>query len=204
MKIDPAPLQALLLAGGHSRRMGKDKSALLYQGQTQLARTIVLLQELDIPSHLSLRAGQPLPPEARAAEIKPIHDMDQFMDVGPLGGILSAFASHPGHAFLILACDLPFLDAKTLEHLIQNRKPEKLATSFRSHHDGLPEPLCAIWEPHGEKFLQQKLAEDMRCPRKILIKSETHLLDLPNQEALDNINTPEDYMDALARMGEQN
>jgi molybdopterin-guanine dinucleotide biosynthesis protein A len=204
MKIDTAPLQALLLAGGHSRRMGKDKSALLYQGQTQLARTIALLQNLSIPSCLSLRAGQPLPPEAEAAEVEPIHDKNQFKDIGPLGGILSAFAGRPGYAFLILACDLPFLDTKTLEHLIQNRRPEKLATSFRSHHDGLPEPLCAIWEPHGEKFLQQKREEDMRCPRKILIQGETHLLDLPNQEALDNINTPEDYMDALARMDEQN
>ncbi|MBT3469866.1 MAG: NTP transferase domain-containing protein [Opitutae bacterium] len=200
MKIDTAPLHALLLAGGHSRRMGKEKSKLLYQGQTQFSRIVVILRELGIPSHLSIRAGQTLPAEAMAAEINPIHDRDSFKDIGPLGGILSALASHPGHAFLVIACDLPFLEIKTLEQLIQDRKPEKLATAFRSHHDRLPEPLCAIWEPHGAKLLQQKLDAGIRCPRKILIQSEIQLLELTNKEALDNINTPEEYRDALARM----
>ena len=200
MKIDTAPLHALLLAGGHSRRMGKEKSKLLYQGQTQFSRIVVILRELGIPSHLSIRAGQTLPAEAMAAEINPIHDRDSFKDIGPLGGILSALASHPGHAFLVIACDLPFLEIKTLEQLIQDRKPEKLATAFRSHHDRLPEPLCAIWEPHGTKLLQQKLDAGIRCPRKILIQSEIQLLELTNKEALDNINTPEEYRDALARM----
>ena len=213
MKIDTAPLHALLLAGGHSRRMGKEKSKLLYQGQTQFSRIVVILRELGIPSHLSIRAGQTLPAEANlstsplsppaeamAAEINPIHDRDSFKDIGPLGGILSALASHPGHAFLVIACDLPFLEIKTLEQLIQDRKPEKLATAFRSHHDRLPEPLCAIWEPHGAKLLQQKLDAGIRCPRKILIQSEIQLLELTNKEALDNINTPEEYRDALARM----
>ncbi|MBT6957918.1 MAG: NTP transferase domain-containing protein [Opitutae bacterium] len=200
MKIDTAPLHALLLAGGHSRRMGKEKSKLLYQGQTQFSRIVVILRELGIPSHLSIRAGQTLPAEAMAAEINPIHDRDSFKDIGPLGGILSALASHPGHAFLVIACDLPFLEIKTLEQLIQDRKPEKLATAFRSHHDRLPEPLCAIWEPHGAKLLQRKLDAGIRCPRKILIQSEIQLLELTNKEALDNINTPEEYRDALARM----
>ena len=200
MKIDTAPLHALLLAGGHSRRMGKEKSKLLYQGQTQFSRIVVILRELGIPSHLSIRAGQTLPAEAMAAEINPIHDRDSFKDIGPLGGILSALASHPGHAFLVIACDLPFLEIKTLEQLIQDRKPEKLATAFRSHHDRLPEPLCAIWEPLGAKLLQQKLDAGIRCPRKILIQSEIQLLELTNKEALDNINTPEEYRDALARM----
>ena len=114
MKIDTAPLHALLLAGGHSRRMGKEKSKLLYQGQTQFSRIVVILSELGIPSPLSIRAGQTLPAEAMAAEINPIHDRDSFKDIGPLGGILSALASHPGHAFLVIACDLPFLEIKTL------------------------------------------------------------------------------------------
>ena len=48
----------------------------------------------------------------------------------------------------MLACDLPLLDAATLEHLLRARDPRRAATAYRSSHDGLPEPLCAIYEPH--------------------------------------------------------
>ncbi len=200
MKAETPTLHAVLLAGGHSRRMGKNKAALLYQGQTQLARAITLLQDLDIPTSLSLRPGQTVPEAVQMYHIQLIHDLDQYQDIGPLGGILSAFTANPGRSLLVVACDLPFLDNQTLQHLIQNRVPEKLAVAYRSTHDRLPEPLCAIWEPHGEDFIRQKLAENIRCPRKILIQGDTHLLELPSPEALDNINTPEEYTEALERI----
>ena len=200
MKADGASLHALLLAGGHSRRMGQNKAKLLYQGKTQLARTIELLQQLDIPQSLSLRQDQSLPEEARGAGIEVIRDRDDLQNVGPLGGILSAFAEKSTAPLLVLACDLPFLDTQTIEHLLANRSQNQLATAYRSNHDGLPEPLCAIWEPHGQDFLKQKFDKNIRCPRKILIQGDTNLLNLPSPDALDNINTPEEYQEALARI----
>ena len=133
MKTETPALHAVLLAGGRSRRMGKDKADLLYQGQTQRARTIALLQGLNIPASLSLRPGQNVPEGIWADGIKPIHDLDEYKGKGPLGGILSAFRENPGHALLVVACDLPFLDIKTLQHLIQNRIPEKLAVIIWAH-----------------------------------------------------------------------
>ena len=117
-----------------------------------------------------------------------------------MAGMLSAFGEHPGRAFLVIACDLPFLDRGTLDYLLENRDPSKIATAYRSAHGGLPEPLCAIWEPSSSPILKESLADGKRCPRKILIQKETHLLGLPNPDALDNINTPEEYEDALARL----
>ena len=200
---EPAPIHALLLAGGKSRRMGQDKATLLYQGRTQLARTLDLLRQLDIPSSLSIRQGQDLPDEAKSADATAIQDQPGLEDIGPFGGILSAFAKLPRHALLVLACDLPFLDNETLETLLAQREPTRLATAYRSHHDGLPEPLCAIWEPHGLPHLREQLEARLRCPRKILIQGDTHLLTLPIPHALDNINTPEDYAEALARLDSQ-
>ena len=200
MKADGASLHALLLAGGHSRRMGQNKAKLLYQGKTQLARTIELLQQFDIPQGLSLRQDQSVPEEARGAGIEVIRDCDDLQNVGPLGGILSAFAEKTTDPLLVLACDLPFLDTQTIAHLLANRSPNQLATAYQSNHDGLPEPLCAIWEPHGLDFFKQKFGEDIRCPRKILIQGDTNLLNLPSPDALDNINTPEEYQEALARI----
>ena len=197
MTKNPEHLRILLLAGGKSQRMGTDKASLLYNGQTQLERMVKLVQPLQIPVHLSLRPDQS-PPEG--ISLSPILDRDEFANSGPLGGMLSALTEYPKEAFLVIACDLPFLDLPTLQFLINNRSEAHLATAFKSHHDGLPEPLCAIWEPHCTSLIIEKLQSEIRCPRKILIQETTLLLDLPNPEALDNINTPEEYEEALSRI----
>ncbi len=112
-------------------------------------------------------------------------------------GILSALETHPQVAWLVLACDLPFVDAATLRYLIANREPQRVGTAFRSSHDGLPEPLCAIFEPRALAALRDFAAQGQHCPRKFLSRSQAHLLDLPDPRALDNVNTAEERAQAL-------
>lgn len=112
-------------------------------------------------------------------------------------GIRSALAHTPGVAWLVLACDLPFLSDAVLAHLIDNRQTQALATAYRSTHDGLPEPLCAIWEPAAGAALAAYQADGGRCPRKFLIRSAAPLLEPLDARALDNINTPEEYGEAI-------
>ena len=73
--------------------------------------------------------------------------MDSVAGEGPIVGIRSALAANPNVAWLVLACDLPFLSDAALSQLLRERDPAAVATAYRSTHDGLPEPLCAIWEP---------------------------------------------------------
>ena len=68
-----------------------------------------------------------------------------------------------------------------------------MATAYRSAHDGLPEPLCAIWEPVAREPVLAYIASGKQCPRKFLINSDTKLLDLPERQALDNVNTVEEF-----------
>jgi len=103
----------------------------------------------------------------------------------------------------VLACDLPFLTERTLQHLIANRDPQKIATAYRSAHDGLPEPLCAIWEPAAREPVLAYIASGKQCPRKFLINSDTALLDLPEHQALDNVNTVEEFGLATAALRPQ-
>src|SRR5690606_27984865 len=103
---------------------------------------------------------------------------DIFVGFGPLGGILSAQMAQPEAAWVVLACDLPNLAVNTIEQLITERNPFKLATAFVSERDGLPEPLCAIYEPKSLQRLLAFLALGYRCPRKVLINSDTQLLQL--------------------------
>ena len=191
-----APLLGLVLAGGRSTRMHTDKAALLYGGRSQLERAMALIAPHVTRAYVSVRADQSTDPlRARFPQIRDAHE-----NLGPIAGLLAAQASHPEAAWLMLACDLPLLDELTLAHLVRSRAPERVATAYRSSHDGLPEPLCAIWEPRSAAPLAAYVASGRQCPRRFLLGADTCLIDEPNPGALDNINTPEEYRSAMTTL----
>jgi molybdopterin-guanine dinucleotide biosynthesis protein A len=191
-----APVYGLVLAGGRSTRMQRDKATLSYHGRTQLEWAMSLLEPHVERAFVSVRPEQNDDPiRARFAQIVDTRD-----NLGPIAGIMAAQVQHPDVAWLVLACDLPFLDGATLEYLLAARRPGSLATAFRSSHDGLPEPLCAIYEPSSREAIAAHVASGKQCPRKFLINAYAHLVDEPNPRALDNINTPEEYGSAMATL----
>jgi molybdopterin-guanine dinucleotide biosynthesis protein A len=194
-----APLYGLLLTGGRSRRMQRDKLGLEYGGEPQLARAMALLEPLVEQSFLSVRADQ-LEDPLRAAYP---HITDVLPEQGPIGGIHAALCARPQAAWLVLAGDLPFLDAATLQQLIAARAPHRLATAFRSSHDGKPEPLCAIFEPSSRAPIEAWIAGGQRCPRDFLAHADVELLVLREAHALDNINTAAEYLQARGQFGER-
>jgi len=182
------PVWGLVLAGGKSRRMGSDKALLRQNGQTQLSRAVALLESQLERVFVSTTAAQAEDTErSQFAQI-----VDRYDDMGPVAGILSAMDSNADVSWLVLACDLPNIDAETIACLLQNASVNHLATAYRSTSDNLPEPLCAIWRPAARQAIDNFVAQGFNCPRKILIKSDTHLLTQPNPAALHNINKPED------------
>jgi len=184
-----APIAGLVLAGGQSTRMQRDKATLLVDGETQLARAIRLITPYVTHSYVSVRTDQTNEPErARFPQI-----IDQLSGLGPAAGILAAQQTRPDHAWLVVAIDLPLLDQDTLAHLVAHRDPSQLATAFKSSSDGLPEPLCAIWEPSSHVALAQFLQQGRSCPRKFLLNHAVSLIDLPSTDALHNVNTPAEY-----------
>ena len=189
-------LYGLVLAGGRSTRMQRDKAALEYAGRSQLERAIELANPLVERLFVSVRrdqTGDPL--RARFPQI-----IDSGEVEGPIAGIVAAQSRYPDAAWLVLACDLPLLDPATLRHLLRSRRPERQATAYRSSHDGLPEPLCAIYEPSSREAIRNYIANGRDCPRKFLLDSDTALLDQPAPGALDNVNTPKEYDSALHRV----
>jgi molybdopterin-guanine dinucleotide biosynthesis protein A len=184
-----APLFGLLLAGGRSSRMRRDKAALQYHGRSQLAHAFERLAAVTQRAFVSVRADQV--DDATRRDYPQI--VDQRLDLGPLAGILAAQQAWPDAAWLVLACDLPFLDESTLGHLIAARDPQRLAIAYRSAHDGLPEPLCAIYEPASREPLARYAAGGGSCPRKFLLRSAAQLLTPVNAAALDNINSADEY-----------
>ncbi len=185
---NPPLLKALVLAGGHSTRMGHDKGLIPWHGKPQREYLVDLLEDLGVDTYISCRPDQAF----ELTGYKLI--VDQISDQGPLGAIYSAFCEHPDAAWLVIACDMPLLDMPTLEYLIQNRQPALPATAFRApaFSDGSPDPLLAIWEPRMRNIVVQRIHEKKRCARKTLSIAGVHLLEPPNPEILSNVNTPEE------------
>jgi len=190
------PLYGIVLAGEASRRMGRDKAAIIYEDQPQLHRAYELLASYVVRCFVSLREDQKSDP------LRGTYPgiMDRVAEIGPAAGLLAAHEEYPHIAWLVLACDLPVLDTKTLEALIQRRRPGYTAFAFQSEHDGFPEPLCTIWEPEALESLSHQVASGRTCPRQVLSSNRTDLLQPHTVGALDNINTPQERRLAASRI----
>lgn len=190
-----APLHGLVLAGGRSTRMGADKGLIVYRdGLPQVEAAARLLDACCRPVYLSARAGQWTTPPAANRPLL----VDRYENLGPLAGILTAFDQDPDSAWLVVACDLPLLDAETVSRLVAARDPSAPATAYASA-EGLPEPMCAIYEPAFRTVLQKAAAAGHLCPRGIMKRNPVKLLPLVRAHALDNANDPQE----AARLGAQ-
>lgn len=190
---NPKKLCGLILTGGFSRRMGQDKALLNYHGKPQIEYIFDLLNICCSNVFLSKRADQ-----ETYQTFSFIDDEKEFTGKGPLGGILSAMKLHPGASWLVMACDLPFVTEETLQTLINNRDFSKIATAFKSNYDGLPEPLCAIWEGHAYKQILDYFNQGIHCPRKVLINSDCKILKQRNPHWLDNVNDLKEFDEAIS------
>lgn len=190
------PLYGLVLAGGRSRRMQSDKAALAYGARPQLAEAFDLLARHVPRAFVSVRPDQG--GDALRAGYPQVVDGPDGR--GPIAGIIAAQAQHPDAAWLVLACDLPFLDDATLATLVARRDVGRLATAFRSRYDGLPEPLCAIYEPRSREAILAHVGAGRDCPRKFLLEHDALLLGPVATAALDNANTPADAAAARAAL----
>jgi molybdopterin-guanine dinucleotide biosynthesis protein A len=181
-------LNALILAGGKSERMGKDKAMMDFNGMPQvqflqqvLARKIekvFVSTTAEREKEWSDLGLQPLP--------------DTFTGLGPIGGILSAFRHQPQAAWLVVACDMPFFQSEALQFLMDNRKPSHFATALKSKYGTFPEPLACIWEPMAYPILLQRLSQGFTCPVKVLNSLPCHVAEVPQDAWVANVNAPED------------
>ncbi|GAA4397508.1 hypothetical protein GCM10023187_07050 [Nibrella viscosa] len=186
LKQQTAPLLGLVLTGGKSTRMGRDKAVLDYHGKPQREYASDLLAKYCQDVFWSVNAEQATALNGQSQ----LYISDSFLGLGPLGGILSAFRQRPDAAWLVVACDLPLLSEKSLDALVAGRNRSKMATAFLDSDNRFPEPLVSIWEPRAYPVLLQFLAMGHSCPRKALINSDIALLNAPDVQEFTNVNDP--------------
>ena len=174
--------KGLVLTGGKSTRMGKDKSELNYHGKPQKEFIKKLLEQEGLKTYYSVQTNNKKDDE--------IHDV--FLNLGPFGGICSAFQKDPNSAWMVIATDLPFVDKNVVKLLLEKRNPAKVATAVIGKGKQFPEPLITIYEPKSYSILLQYLAQGYSCPRKMLINSDIEIVEVEDN-LIRNINTPEEY-----------
>ncbi|HRJ71565.1 MAG TPA: molybdenum cofactor guanylyltransferase, partial [Terrimicrobiaceae bacterium] len=132
----PRQFSAVLLAGGHSRRMGRDKALLEIGGRTLLDHQLATLAELGAGEILlSCRAGQDLAPR----NARMVHD--RHGDCGPLGAVASCLAAACSDRIVVLAVDMPAMTPGFLQRLLAHG-PESV---IPARADGFFEPLAAVY-----------------------------------------------------------
>lgn len=183
-QIQIPELKGLVMLGGKSSRMGRDKGQIIYHKKEQRFHMIELVESLGIEAHVSVAKAQY---NSMSNRIE-----DSFLDLGPMGGILSAFKCFPSNALLVLANDLPKVNKKLLMQLIKERDSSKMATALVAKGEKFPEPLICIYEPKAYARLLEFLSLGYSCPRKMLINSEVKLIEVDPQY-VENANSPEDF-----------
>jgi molybdopterin-guanine dinucleotide biosynthesis protein A len=189
-----APVNTLIVGGGESRRMGRDKLLLARpDGIRQIDWLASLAKSRGGEVRLSRRDDSPPPVDLPViADTRP--------GAGPLGALAAYHARHPGEAALVLGGDLLLLDAETLDHLLARRDPSRLATAFANRIDGRPEPLCTIYEASGISRAAEWLDRGDHHARHFLESLDPRVLELPHPAALDSANTPPQLAECFAKL----
>ncbi len=190
-------LQALILVGGKSERMGIPKMELNYNGESQWQHLESMCAKLNLPVRFSCSQEQQDFFLSQGKEIV----LDQYGSIGPLGAIASAMNKLPGVSWLVLACDMPGLNVQAISALLQERDLKSMATAFWNKERAWFEPLAAIWESHAKSEIFAWLAQS-QCPRKLLSLIKTKSVN--NVDALwyQNVNTPEEREQWIKRQDE--
>lgn len=152
---------AVVLAGGKSRRLGRDKAVEPIGGQPLIQRVLDRLEQVTkdavvVVNDASRADELPLPDSVSTA-------VDLFPDGGSLGGIYTGLSAAETEWAVAVACDMPFLNVALLEHILAQREGADVVVPVL---EGRPEPTHAAYSkvclPHMERRLR---ANDLKIAR---------------------------------------
>jgi molybdopterin-guanine dinucleotide biosynthesis protein A len=192
---------ALVLAGGRSTRMGRDKATLRFGPETLLQRVVRRVAPSVEEVVVVARPGQSLPPlpaAVRRAE-------DDVSDQGPLRGLAAGLRAATADALFATSCDVPFLSPAVVDLLFARLGAADVAMP---EADGRAQPLAAVYRRRALPAVERLLAEGRTRPVFLLDavpsvrvpEEEIRRVD-PDLATLANLNTPDLYEDALRRRG---
>ncbi|HLW36727.1 MAG TPA: molybdenum cofactor guanylyltransferase [Chthoniobacterales bacterium] len=189
-------ISAVLLAGGESSRMGRDKATLSFRGELLWERQIDLLRKVQ-PAKLFVSAQ--IDPAWRPGDVEFVPDQEP--SCGPLGGIVAALSRIDTEHLLVLAIDVPFMSEAYLRGLCQRcESGQGIVPIIESR----AEPLVAIYSGnYAGMFAEALAAYDFALQpviRKLITLGKLRPIEvLPEEIPLfRNLNEPQDLLRPLA------
>lgn len=190
----------VILAGGQSRRLGRDKAIEPIGGQPLVRRVIERIGQVSdeivvVVADQARAEGLPLDQEHRVVT-------DRYPGTGSLGGIFSGLEAARSGWIIAVACDMPFLNLDLLRRMLSLREQ---ADAVVPVIEGRPEPTHALYSKACLPFIEPRLlANDLKISRffdqvRVEYVSEADVAALdPEFLSFFNVNTPEDLDKALA------
>ncbi len=178
-----------ILAGGGSRRMGRDKAHLIIDGETLLHRSARLAATLGVPV---LVIGREAPIDWDLPAVRFL--ADDHPGFGPLGGIATALHG-TGGATLAIACDLPRLTDAALRWMADAWARSPAISGLVPTRDEQVEPLFAVYADAVLPLIDRELSVGRRACHALIASAGFARIAIPaaHQAALINCNTPEDW-----------
>jgi molybdenum cofactor guanylyltransferase len=194
-----AGIEGAILAGGRSRRMGRDKLFLKLAGQTALQRIREAMSPLVERLRIIGRESAPALPEAQP---------DLYPGLGPLSGIHAALATAAATRVLAVACDFPLVTTPFLRGLVEALSPGRDAVV--PCPGGEPLAVCAVYRVGCVEEAARRLERGELAARDFAKSLDAVFFDDLDLSRLDpsgccllNVNTPEDLERALAILGKR-
>lgn len=202
-------LGAVVLAGGFSTRMGRDKASLPFGGEPMLARVLRALADACEEIVIVSRRGQELPPAPPLpSPTRLVHAFDVVEGRGPLAGLSAGLAALSAERAYASSCDVPFLGPDFVRAVDAALGTRDVAIP---HVEGRHHPLAAVYrKATAAPAIADLLAADRLRP-VFLLERLTHVELLPaaleaadpGLRSLENANTPEELERLEARRAER-
>ncbi len=191
-------INALILCGGGSTRMGQPKFLLDYHGEAQAYHLYHLAEKICSNVYLSINPSQD---GFISSGYKTIVDVPAFAGHGPMSGLLSAFHKHPKCDWLLLACDYPFITEKDIEKLANTTGGN--VVSFCHPSTKLPEPLLGIYRASSHPILLQNFEAGKDSLYRILQQMDLVKVYPDNPESLTDCDTKMDFHRLTRELGKR-
>jgi molybdopterin-guanine dinucleotide biosynthesis protein A len=181
----------IVLAGGASLRMGRDKALLVLPPSAETLAAAAARR-------LAAVCAEVLIADRGRAAVPGLPSLPDGPGRGPAAGLLGAAAARPGRPLLVLACDLPAVPVALLASLAEIARDADLALPRWS---GGLEPLCAVWGPAALARLAERVERGLYALHPLAAEEgltvrflEGELLESfgPATELFRNVNTPND------------
>jgi molybdopterin-guanine dinucleotide biosynthesis protein A len=118
--------------------------------------------------------------------------MDKIQGHGPASGLQTAFSKFPDVAWIVVACDYPFLESRDIEQLVNGRELDFHAVTFVGDAcDGKDDiqPMLTLWEPAAQRQFLDAFDRGEDSPRRILKSTRWKGLSPRENRILSNINS---------------